>query len=50
MNNYGILLNDKSQKLKKKFRYLEKLCKKINIFEWSIAFNETCINENFFFH
>ena len=43
--NYGILQNNIPQKLKKKFRYLKKLCKKINNFEWSIMYNKTCINE-----
>ena len=45
MNNYGILLNKIPYELKRKFRYLEKICKKVNNLEWSIVFNETCLNE-----
>ena len=45
MNNYGILLNKIPYDLKRKFRYLEKICKKVNNLEWSIVFNETCLNE-----
>ena len=29
MNNYGILLNNIPYELKRKFRYLEKMCKKL---------------------
>ena len=30
MNNYDILINNKPYKLKRKFRYLEKMFKKVN--------------------
>ena len=45
MNNYGILLNEIPYNLKRKFRYLEKISKKVNNLVWSIVFNETCLNE-----
>ena len=45
MNNYGILLNEIPYNLKRKFRYLEKISKKVNNLVWSIMFNETCLNE-----
>ena len=31
--------------LKRKFRYIEKISKKINNLEWSIVLNETCLNK-----
>ena len=45
MNNYGILLNEIPYNLKRKFKYLEKIIKKVNNLVWSILFNETCLNE-----